>query len=193
LGGSWALASAAGDYDVNGSVGTMLVPVVGDPGTRTATLPDVVAQDVDIVAKVSLDRVATGNNTYVSLLARRGSADYLGRVRFTTTGVAAMQAAHAVGDNETFMGSEVNPHIPYGPGTGVWVRMEVQGTSPTTVRMRIWADGSPEPSTWAYSVTDSTAGLQGSGTVGLQARLSSSATSAPTVISFDDFAVTTLT
>ena len=58
--------------------------------------------------------------------------------------------------------------------------------------MRAWVDGSAEPSTWAYTVTDSTAGFQTAGAVGIQGRLSSSATSIPTVFSFDDYRVVTL-
>ena len=69
--------------------------------------------------------------------------------------------------------------------------MQVQGASPTTVRMRAWADGSPEPSTWRYTATDSTAGVQGEGIVGFQSRLSSSGTP-PAVFSYDGFRVATL-
>ena len=141
--------------------------------------------------KVSLNRLATGNSSYVSLLTRRGTADYRGRVRFGLGGTTFLQAARAVGDTETFMGSEATALAAYGPGTSIWVRMQVSGASPTTIRMHAWVDGLPEPSTWPYTVTDSTAAPE-AGTVGLQVRLSSSATSAPTVFSFDGFRVVTL-
>ena len=192
MGGTWSLAGTAGDFDVNGAAGTMDVTAIGQPGALTATLPAVSSRDVDILLEVSLDRMPTGSNAYLSLLARHGSSDYRGRLRLTTTGTTFVQAAHAVGDSETFMGTEQNAHAAFAPGTAVWVRMQVEGASPTTVRMRAWADGSPEPSTWAYTATDSTAGLQAAGVAGFQARLSSSATSAPTLFSVDGFRVVTL-
>jgi len=166
----------------------MLSSVLGAGGLHTALLPAVTARDVDVLVQISVSRVT---NAYVSLIARRGSGDYRGRLRLGSGGGTFLQAAHAVGETETFMGSEANAAVPYAAGTKLWVRMQVLGASPTTVRMRIWADGSSEPSTWPYSVTDATSGLQVAGTVGLNARLSSSGT-APTVFSFDGFRVTTL-
>jgi hypothetical protein len=191
-GGTWALTGPLDDFSVNGTAGLMTVPAIGQPGARTAILPAVTARDVDVLVKVAINRMPTGNNAYVSLLARRGSSDYRGRLRLSTAGTTFLQVAHAVGDTETFVGSEVNAHTSFGANTAIWVRMQVQGASPTTVRMRAWADGALEPSTWAYTATDSTAGLQTAGAVGLQSRLSSSATSAPTVFSYDGFAVTSL-
>jgi hypothetical protein len=64
--------------------------------------------------------------------------------------------------------------------------MQLVGANPTTIRLRAWADGQPEPGTWPYVATDSTAALQGSGAVGLLARLSSSATG-PLNVSYDGF------
>ncbi len=155
-------------------------------------LPEVSARDVDVLAQDLPDRVAASNNAYVSLLVRAGANDYRGRVRFSTAGTTFLQAARAFNDAETFIGSERNANAPYGATTAIWVRMQAQGASPTTLRMRAWVDGSPEPSTWAYTATDSTAAVQGAGPVGIQARLSSSATSIPTVFSIDNYVVTIL-
>ncbi len=118
-----------------------------------------------MLAKVSVDRVPTGSSVYVSLSARRGASDYRGRLRLSNTGGVFLQAAHATGENEAFMGAERSAGITFGAGTPVWVRMQVVGTNPTTVQMRAWRDGTPEPGTWTYVVTDSTAGLQGPGSV----------------------------
>src|SRR5690606_4918974 len=72
------------------------------------------------------------------------------------------------------------------PGELLQVRAEVTGTSPTTVRAKVWADGTSEPEDWAVSATDSTAKLQAPGGVGLRAYLSGSATNAPIFAMFDD-------
>jgi hypothetical protein len=50
----------------------------------------------------------------------------------------------------------------------------------------VWAVGSSEPATWTASVTDTTAGLQAAGSIGLMGYLSGSATNAPLVVRFDD-------
>ena len=77
-------------------------------------------------------------------------------------------------------------------GTSIWVRMQVQGASPTTVRMRAWADGSPEPvDVGLHRHATRPPGCRSPGAVGIQARLSSSGR-APAVFSFDGYLVTTL-
>ena len=58
--------------------------------------------------------------------------------------------------------------------------------------MRVWADGSTEPTTWQVSQTDSTAILQQAGVVGLRTQLTSGATNAPVTGSWDDWLVTVL-
>jgi hypothetical protein len=56
----------------------------------------------------------------VSLIARRaGGADYRGRLRFASAGTTFLAAAHAVGETETFMGTEVNAHVAYAAGSSV--------------------------------------------------------------------------
>jgi hypothetical protein len=66
------------------------------------------------------------------------------------------------------------------------MRVLVTGTSPTTVQAKVWPTGTTEPATWQAAATDSTAGLQAAGSVGVQAYLSGSAT-ATLVTRFDNF------
>ena len=170
-------------------MGTIRLPNAGTP-TRGLVLGDVSAQDVDLLAKVSVDKVPTGSSVYVSLSARRGASDYRGRMRLSNSGGVFLQAAHATGETEVFMGAEANTGFTFAAGTQVWVRMQVVGANPTTVRMRAWRDGTSEPGTWTYVATDSTAGLQGAGSAGVLARLSSSTTNLPIVVSVDGVQVT---
>jgi hypothetical protein len=72
------------------------------------------------------------------------------------------------------------------PGAVIHVRMQVFGTSPTTVRSKVWLNSASEPSGWTVSATDSYAGLQTAGAVGLRAYLSGSATNAPVTLSVLD-------
>jgi hypothetical protein len=48
------------------------------------------------------------------------------------------------------------------------VKFLVEGLSPTTLKIKAWADGLDEPTDWTIETTDSTAALQTSGTVGLR-------------------------
>ena len=88
---------------------------------------------------------------------------------------------------ETSVGSDVLvANVTLAAGDFIRVRAKVTGASPTTIRVRAWADGTAEPTTWTYTGTDSVAALQAPGGVGLQAYLSSSTTNAPVLVTVDD-------
>ena len=70
------------------------------------------------------------------------------------------------------------------------LRVQVLNTSPTTVRAKVWKVGTAEPAAWQRSVTDSTAGLQTSGSVGLSPYVSSSSTQVPVTVKLDELVVT---
>ncbi len=55
-------------------------------------------------------------------------------------------------------------------------------TAGTTVRLKVWPAGQPEPAAWQTTATDTTAALQAPGAVGIGAYLSSSATNAPVTV-----------
>jgi hypothetical protein len=67
------------------------------------------------------------------------------------------------------------------------VRFQVSGTSPTTLKVKVWPSTSPQPAAWTLTATDSTAGLQAAGAVGLTTYLSGSTTNAPTTVKFSSF------
>jgi hypothetical protein len=71
----------------------------------------------------------------------------------------------------------------------VWVHAQIVGANPTTIRIKAWANGQPEPTTWLYSVNDSAASLQTAGSFGLAANLPISSTNAPVIFTFDDYRV----
>lgn len=79
---------------------------------------------------------------------------------------------------------------PYSPGSWVWVRAQVTGASPTTIRVKAWLDGTAEPSAWAFTATKSSAAVQVPGAVGLRAVLGPAATNAPVTVTFDDLTAT---
>ena len=105
--------------------------------------------------------------------------------------VAVALFRQAADGTQTVLGTEgVVPGLTYVAGQKIAVALEVTGTSPTTVRAKVWAAGGTEPTAWAKTATDSTAGLQAAGRVGFHSYLSASATNAPVVSSWDDLTIT---
>ena len=84
------------------------------------------------------------------------------------------------------------PGLTYGVGQQLRIRMQVEGTSPTTLRAKVWLVGQSEPASWHVQTTDSSAALQTAGGVALVCYLSGGASNAPVTASFDDLAVTPL-
>jgi hypothetical protein len=70
------------------------------------------------------------------------------------------------------------------------VRLEVRGASPTTVRAKVWKQGTTEPVTWQRTATDTTSGLQAAGAIGVSPYLSSSANNAPISVRVDNLSGT---
>ena len=120
-GGAWTLYSSARDYDVSGSVGTMLL---GEPGTtRYAYLGAVSLLDVELTARFSRDRRSTGSSShFVYLVGRRQSdgGEYRAKARLAADGAVYIQVTRVVDGTETGLGAEI-------PVVGVVPRMA--GTS----------------------------------------------------------------
>ncbi|KGJ71711.1 hypothetical protein GY21_20345, partial [Cryobacterium roopkundense] len=80
----------------------------------------------------------------------------------------------------------LNTDLTYTPGTQLQLRLQTFGTSPTTIRAKIWPTGQPEPTTWQLTTTDTTPALQTPGAIGLRTYISASATNGPTTLTFDN-------
>jgi PKD repeat protein len=172
VGGAWTLSGTASLFSVNGNAGVMSVAV---GKTRGAFLNAVSAASVTGSVDIAWDQPASGGGTYAMFHLRRVGADsYFARVR-VQPGVTSLAIVRQSGGVGTVLGT-VNLALPYTPGD-VWrLRFEAQGASPTTLRAKLWNVAGPEPADWQVVQTDSTAGLQGTGAVGLEAYVSSSST-----------------
>ena len=67
--------------------------------------------------------------------------------------------------------------------------MQAEGTNPTVLRARAWRVSVGQPSRWQVVTSDSTADLQGAGSVGVRSYLSAAATT-PVVTDVDDLSAT---
>lgn len=184
--GRYGLSGHDADFSVDGSRGSILVP----RGTRReATLPAIVARDVDVRFRVSADRPATGNGRALYATLRRShelTGYRLGlRVR---PGAASVIAAAVVNGRRTEIArAELGDAF---LGTGfVWIRAQVTGTDPATVRVKVWRDGQAQPGSWTVTGTDGSAALQRQGSVGVRAYVSARADDQRSHFRFDDLSV----
>ena len=153
------------------------------------SLAGVSSTDTEVRVGVALNKAQTGGGTYVSVIGRRISAttDYRVKLKFASTGVVTEALEQVTNNVETVLKSVAVPGVTYTPGMLLEVRLQVTGTSPTTLNSMVWADGTTQPTTWQATATDSTAGLQVGGAVSLITYLSGSATNAPENVSFSSY------
>ncbi|KQT02337.1 alkaline phosphatase [Cellulomonas sp. Leaf395] len=191
-GGDWVATASA--TSVGGGMGTMVLAAAG--GSAGARLPGVASASHRQTVTFSLDKRPAGSGGWMLLRGRiiDGVGDYRAKVALSSGGGVSVRLfrTNATGA-ETAIGSAVTATgVTYTAGTQLTVALEVVGTSPTTVRAKIWPATGTEPASWLTSVTDTTAALQVPGHTGLFALLSSTATNAPVTVRFDGYGVTTV-
>ncbi|GEA88977.1 metallophosphoesterase [Cellulomonas cellasea] len=182
-GGAWRTSGTG--YSVAG--GTARVQLGAGTG-RDLALP-VSSASTDLTLTAATDRAPTGGGLYLSVDGRRvpGVGGYRAKVHVGSSGAVSVGLTRTAGSSETALApSTVVPGLTHVVGQRLQVRVQVTGTSPTTVRARVWRAGDPEPSAWQLTATDATAGLQAAGEIGAYLYLSSSATGTPLVAQLDD-------
>jgi len=195
--GGWGSADTGGPYsgtsgsafNVANGAGSMAPPRAG--ASRGATLDNVSARDVDIAVRVTVDKRPVGGIIWAyDVVRHNGNNEYVPKILFMPDGTVAVHAGLVISDSESPIGNAVTvPGLTYTPGSFIWLRAQVTGVNPTTIKVRAWADGQPEPTVWQYTGTDSSASVQTAGSVGLQAYTDTRITNAPIAVLFDDYLV----
>ena len=185
-GGAWTLAGTASSFSVGSGVASLRL---ASGKTLAAYLNGTPTRDTDLTTTVRFGALPVGGSLYASLVGRRvGTHDYS-----ATAVVAANGAVHlSFGRDSTTIGNSGTIGSPIAAGTVLHLRMQTFGSGTTTIRARVWRDGTAEPTTWQLSKTDATAANQGAGGFGIRAYLSSGTTNGPIVYGFDNFAATAL-
>ncbi len=193
VGGSYSLQGNAVNYGLANGLGTMLLPAKG--ASRAALLNGVTPRDVEILLRVGVNKVAAGGRYYVYAVARRnGNSEYRPRLLFNADGSVSVNASVLTNGSESSLGAAVAvAGLSQSADGFIWLRAQVTGASPTTIRVKAWADGEAEPAGWQFSATNSHAAVQVAGAVGLRAYISRSVSTAPVVVSFDDYSVISTT
>lgn len=192
----WGTADQGGTYTYSGSTfatdgesGTIRIASAG--ASATASLSGVSARDVDVVADVALDSIATGGGTYTSFLVRKvGTSDYRLALRHLTGGKLALSLTKTVNGTSTSLRSVSLTEPTYQPGDKIRVRLTVTGNGTTTLAARAWRVGTAEPASSQVTATDTTTSLQTAGSFSLIGYLSASATVAPVTFSIDNLLLT---
>jgi hypothetical protein len=190
-GGSYALDGPATSFSVDGSTGKMQLSAAN--ANRAALLNGVSSRDVDLRFRVATSKRPTGGALYAYGVVRRSANNaYRPKLIMHPNGSVAVHAGVVVNNIESSIASSVTvAGLSHAASSFIWVRAQVTGSSPTTIRVKAWAAGQTEPSGWQFSATNSTSGVQSAGALGLRAYASSSLGNAPITFSFDDFTVTT--
>ncbi|MDT0163984.1 PKD domain-containing protein [Actinotalea sp. AC32] len=186
-GGAWRTSGSLDLYSVSGGAGRirLAAPGVGPDVSLPAT-----AASADLVQTFRVDKLpAGGSGLYLYPSPRRvaGVGEYRSKVQLRGDGRVVLSLVRVTGATQTALTAATLLTGPVvAPGEGLLVRTQAVGTNPTTVRVRAWEEGTPEPTSWNATVTDATAGLQAAGSTGLNTYLSSAVTSAPIVLTLDD-------
>jgi trimeric autotransporter adhesin len=186
VGGSWTVSTPSA-FSVNGTDGRITFPA---GAVRIAHLRSVTSTNTDVLVTLSSDKIATGSGLYTSVAARAvtGAAEYRGVLRMCADGRLTLR----IDRNYVTIAPEVLvPAMTYASDVKLNVRVQAIGTSPTTIRARVWPADTNEPAAWLVSTTDNTLSMQTGGNVGLNIVLSSSASSTPITLSVDDLQVIT--
>jgi hypothetical protein len=183
VGGAWSvLAGTASNFAVNGSKGTILTPTKSVQ--QLAHLGSTSSRDVDARVDITVPpTVAKGSKGLFSSLVLRhqaGGADYRVGIYLPGTGKVFLRGQTNTG---TSLFADVDTGLVFTPGDTLVLRVQALGASPTTIRAKVWKAGATEPSAWAVTATNTTAGLQTAGTVGIRTL---NATSSAATLSFDN-------
>ncbi|GAB3997599.1 hypothetical protein [Nocardioides marmoraquaticus] len=137
----------------------------------------------------SVDKLyrGSGNSYKINVVARRVGRDvYSARLDVGPDGGGRLFLLR----NYVEVASAADVRTPLQPGRTYRISVRAEGTSPTMLSAKVWADGQAEPD-WQLRGQDSLAGLQSAGVVGVGLFVPGSTTNAPVTMAVEDFRATT--
>jgi hypothetical protein len=171
LSGSWGSAELGGSWNTTGSVFSV-VPGQGrmtvDPSAPQNFLSSVSIQDVDARAWISMPSLATTGDAGIAVRYGAAGGTYYQVSAYYPSSINA--GKYVVQLKRKPENVQINPDFKTSivGGTAIWLRLQATGINPTTLRWKIWQDGTPEPAAWTATGTDSNAAEQAAGGIGLE-------------------------
>ncbi|MEX2546309.1 MAG: hypothetical protein WD830_00810, partial [Chloroflexota bacterium] len=190
VGGSYTLAgTTSGTYSVDGTSGKLVISAAGY--RSVARLASASLTDADVRTKFRLDKVPAGATMTVTVGARAVNANdggYYAQVGFQASGSIYGNFIRRPnsGGGQTAITTSTNSGLAaYTANRWVNVRFSAIGTSPTALGLKVWYDGTAEPSSWTFSTTDSNSDQQQAGQLVIGASSSSSVSNLNIAIEYD--------
>ena len=199
-GGRWSTAGPRADYAV--SAGDAVIDLGSRP--RGGYLPGVSLDHTDLQLTLRRTTGARRGTVTVSVEGRRISSqqDYRAVTQLRPNGSVAVSLLRDARPAQV-TGSAEGGSLQLSPTISLFgrpdqsdqsdqtdqsvqpitVRLQVVGTAPTTLRVKVWQGASAEPANWALTATDDTAELQRPGSLGLAAVSSGSSPPARLAVS----------
>jgi PKD repeat protein len=184
-GGAWTLSGTAASFSVGSGAGRIAGAL---NATNSAFLTAVRQTNIDTKVDVALNLAATGGGAYAYVINRRVSNgnDYRFKLRYVAGGTLQGILSRTVGSTETALSTVTVPGLTVAPGDQLRVRFQTIGTSPTTLRAKVWRQSTSEPTAWLMTTTDSTAALAAAGDIGVSLYTSSTWTGTTPALSVDN-------
>lgn len=181
-GHAYTVDGTASQYSVGSGVGSMSVNAL-NTSFRAHLAPSL--SDVDVLVKASEPVTPTGNYIRLETVVRRVDANnyYAFRAHVQTANNIDVQLIRVLAGVESTLTSAASG-VTRVPGSALWLRTEMLGT---TLRARIWVDGTTEPAAWQVTTTDAS---HTAGTINLATLFPPGNTNTlPVVITWDDLLV----
>lgn len=180
-GGTWLnLTGTDANFSVNGSQGVILNDVANTG--RYCSINDGNLADFSATCKLTVTATPAGASSSAGLTFgyTDSSNHYRARLLLNTTGTVQLALEKVVSGTTTTLGAATT--VGSGFTANQWWHVRAQRTG-TTIRCRAWLDGTSEPSTWTFSVTDT---AFPTGRIGLRSFASTGSTVLPFNTLVDD-------
>jgi hypothetical protein len=184
VGGAWTLLFGnAANFAVNGSKGTIVAP--GGGAQQVAQLGSVSERDLDARVEVTFPNAAPAGGIWGYLLLRRQSGGAYDRIGVFVDPTNRLWIRGQT-DAAVALFADFDTGLVFTPGNSFVLRVQLQGASPTTVRVKAWRVGAAEPGAWSVTTTTGN-GPQVAGSLGIRAVNTSGVAS---TLSFDNLLAT---
>lgn len=186
-GGAWWTQGGDSAFSVSNGAGQIsLAPSWTRSALLSALLSAVQSDGVVVCATLRADAVPEGAGAAaLTLVARQtDTGAYQTRVRVESGGTVRL---YIMRDEAALGGASFVLPARYRAGDPIHVKIQVSGTGETSIAAKMWADGTPEPTTWQLTGTDRTGGMQQPGAVGIRGSVSSGVTTPRISFTVTDF------
>ncbi|RGE16223.1 PKD domain-containing protein, partial [Leucobacter sp. wl10] len=170
IGGVWTtMLGSASAASTDGARGVL---ALAPGGTRQLALQGLSLMDSESVLDYRLDYGPASGAGYVGMTLRQTAADgYTIHAWHRSNGSVWLVAQRG----GTVIGTQPISGLSWAQGDQFTIKTEVSGSTPTTLRAKIWPRGGSEPQAWQLTATDSTAALQQAGFASVRSNLGASA------------------